>query len=197
LGYHQEAFFFMKHLFLFLFSCILLVNCTNPADTDAVQSYFDLKGFIEQQITELNKRRPLVSKEMTLGSQNENTQTNDIDWSRELELFIQADLNKQAYQLSYTISQPNAATYLYVLKSGEKLPVKSLKIEVDEVSKQPKLIEAVLEEENRLYNSEKKLQLTCTMRPEGIWLIKTYEISGFQHLSISDKKTFSVRGTIN
>lgn len=187
----------MKYLFLFLFSGLLLVNCTNPADTDAVQSYFDLKGFIEKQITELNKRRPLVNKEMTLGSQNEKTQTNDIDWQRELELFIQADLNKQAYQLSYTISQPNTTTYLYLLKSGEKLPVKSLRIEVDETSKQPKLIEALLEEENRLYDSEKKLQLTCSMRPEGVWLVKTYEISGFQHLSITDKKTFSVKGTIN
>lgn len=187
----------MKHLFFFLFSCILLVNCTNPADTNTVQSYFDLKGFIEKQITELNKRRPLVTKEMTLGTQNENTQTNDIDWQRELELFIQADLNKQAYQLSYTISQPNSTTYLYVLKGGEKLSVKSLKIVIDEVSKQPKLIEALLEEENRLYDSEKKLQLTCTMRPEGVWLIKTYEISGFQHLSITDKKTFLVKGTIN
>ncbi|AEI50866.1 hypothetical protein [Runella slithyformis] len=187
----------MKYLFLFLFGSLLLINCTNPADTTTAHSYFDLKGFIEKQTTELNKRRPLVNKEMTLGDQNEKTQTNDIDWQRELELFNQADLNKQAYQLSYTISQPNATTYLYVLKSGENLPVKTLKIEVDEISKQPKLIEALMEEQNRLYDSEKRLQLTCTLRPEGVWLVKTYEISGFQHLSITDRKTFSVKGTIN
>lgn len=183
---------------LFLFASIVIFgSCQNPTDTTTAQSYFDVKGFIEKQITELNKRKPLVNKEMALGENSENKQTTEIDWRQELELFIQADLNKQAYQLSYTVSQPNSTTYLYVLKSGEKLPVKSLKIEVDEVSKQPKLIEALLEEENRLYNSEKKLQLTCTMRPEGVWLIKTYEISGFQHLSITDKKTFLVKGAIN
>ncbi|WP_428660778.1 hypothetical protein [Runella sp.] len=187
----------MKHIFLIVLSLGLLVNCTNPTDTTTVGSYFDLKGFIETQITELNKRKPLVNKEMALGEEKENKQTTEIDWRQELELFIQADLNKKAYQLSYTIAQPTSTTYVYTLKNGEKLPVKSLKIVVDEVSKQPKLIEALLQEENRLYDSEKKLQLTCTMRPEGIWLVKTYEISGFQHLSITDKKTFSVKGMIN
>ncbi|RDB02347.1 hypothetical protein DVG78_29160 [Runella aurantiaca] len=162
-----------------------------------VQNYFDLKGFIEKQISELNKRKPLVNKEMSLDDKQEHKQTNEIDWRQELELFTQADLNKQAYQLSYTISQPTTSTYVYTLKSGETLPVKSLKIVLDEVSKQPKLVEALLQEENRLYDSEKKLQLTCTMRPEGVWLVKTYEINGFQHLTITDKKTFSVKGTIN
>lgn len=187
----------MKHLLLFIFSLLLFTSCTNPTDTASVQNYFNLKGFIENQITELNKRKPLVNKEMALGDKNENKQTNEIDWRQELELFTQADLNKQAYQLSYTISQPSSSTFLYTLKSGEKLPVKSLKIVLDEVSKQPKLVEALLQEENRLYDSEKKLQLTCTMRPEGVWLIKTYEINGFQHLTITDKKTFLVKGTIN
>jgi len=184
--------------FLFLFILVLFLgSCTNPTDTAAVQNYFNLKGFIENQIAELNKRKPLVNKEMALGDKNENMQTTEIDWRQELELFTQTDLNKQAYQLSYTISQPSSSTFLYTLKNGEKLPVKSLKIVLDEVSKQPKLVEALLQEDNRLYDSEKKLQLTCTMRPEGVWLIKTYEINGFQHLSITDKKTFLVKGTIN
>ena len=76
------------------------------------------------------------------------------------------------------------------------MPIKSLKIVIDEMSKQPKLVEALLKEENKLYDSEKRLSLTCTMRPEGVWLLKTYEINGFQHLTMSDKKPFSVKGTI-
>ncbi len=184
--------------FLFLVALVFIFgNCQSPTDTDAPKNYFNLKGFIETQVIELNKRKPLVKKEMTMGSSKDNQQTSEIDWAKELELFLQADINKQAYQLSYHLSQPDANTYLYTLKNGEKLPVKSLKIIVDASSKQPGLVEALLKEENKLYDSEKKLYLTCTMRPEGIWLIKSYEISGFQHLALTDKKAFSVKGTVN
>jgi hypothetical protein len=186
----------MKHIYTTLFVLALLTACTSETETDLAKSYFDLKGFIETQVTELNKRKPLVSKTMTMGTDKDSISTTAIDWAKELELFTQADLNKQAYQLSYEITQPNPFTFEYVLKSGEKLTVKSLKVVVDETSKQPKLIEALLKEENKLYDSEKQLSLTCTLRPEGIWLIKTYEISGFQHLTMADKKDFSVKGVI-
>ncbi|MDZ7935872.1 MAG: hypothetical protein U5M51_13105 [Emticicia sp.] len=57
--------------------------------------------------------------------------TKKIDWQKELELFLQADLNKQSYQLSYNKEEtPQMA--VYTLKEGEKLPVKSLKIIFDE-----------------------------------------------------------------
>jgi hypothetical protein len=186
----------MRFLLVLSALAFILGSCQNPTDTNAPATYFDLKGFIAKQVVELNKRKPLVSKTMTMGTDKDSIATTTIDWAKELELFTQADLNKQAYQLSYDITQPTPFTYLYVLKSGEKLSVKSLKIVVDETSKQPNLVEALLKEENKLYDSEKQLSLTCTLRPEGIWLIKTYEISGFQHLTLSDKKPFSVKGAV-
>lgn len=186
----------MKNILFIIVSILIIGSCQNPTDTNASKNYFDLKGFIETQVTELNKRKPLVSKTMTMGTDKDSISTTAIDWAKELELFTQADLNKQAYQLSYEITQPTPDTYVYMLKSGEKLPVKSLKIVMDETSKQPKRVEALLKEENKLYDSEKQLSLTCTLRPEGVWLIKTYEISGFQHLTLADKKAFSVKGVI-
>lgn len=183
--------------FLFSIICLFLLgSCQTPDDTAQNKVYFDLKDFIEKQTVELDKRRPLVIKEMLIGKEQDKIETINIDWKKELELFIQADLNKQAFQLSYDISHPTPHTYLYSLKNGEKLSVKSLKVVVDETSKQPNLIEATLQEENKLYDSEKLLSLTCTMRPEGVWLIKTYQISGFQQLTLTDKKGFSVKGTI-
>jgi hypothetical protein len=186
----------MKNILLSIISLFIIGSCQSPDDTAQAKIYFDLRSFIEQQIVELNKRKPLVNKEMSLGDNKDNKETTDIDWGKELELFIQADLNKQAYKLSYDITHPTPSTDLYMLKSGEKLPVKSLKIVIDETSKQPNLIEALIQDENKLYDSEKQLSLTCTMRPEGVWLIKTYEIGGFQHLTMTDKKAFYVKGII-
>jgi len=186
----------MRILLLLIVLLISLGSCQNPTDTNAPKNYYDVKGFIETQIKELEKRKPLVNKEMTLGDATDTKSTTDINWAKELDLFIQTDLNKQAFQLSYEVSHPTHNTHLYLLKSSEKLSVKSLKIVVDERFQQPNLIEALFQEENKLYYSEKTLSLTCTMRPEGVWLVKSYTISGFQHLTLTDKKRFSVKGTV-
>lgn len=186
----------MKQILSTLFLLGLLAACQSATDTTQVSTYFNLKGFIEQQIKELNKRKPLVKKQMSIDGSADSKETTDINWGKELELFLQADLNKQAYQLSYDISQPAPNTFLYTLKKGEKLPIKMLKVVVDEVSKQPNRIEVIQTEENKLYHSEKRLSLSCTMRPEGVWLLKTYDVSGFQHLSLSDKKNFQITGLV-
>jgi hypothetical protein len=196
----KNQFFVKKHLkysALFLVG-FLLAACSSPTD-DTVQtptSYYDLKGFIAHQITELKKRKPLVTKQMSVGETSESTQTTDIDWGKELDLFAQADLNKKAYLLSYDTANPDPNTLVYTLKKGEKLPVKLLKITLDATHQKPARVEAQLSEDNQLYDSAKTLTLTATMRPEGIWMVKTYEISGFQHLALTDKKAFRVTGTI-
>lgn len=186
----------MKISFLLVLVLFAFVGCQNPTDTNAPKNYFNLKGFIGTQIKELEKRKPLVNKMMTLGEATENKSTTEIDWTKELELFTQADLNKQAYQLSYEISTPIPNTFVYSLKKGEKLPVKLLKVVIDAQSNLPNLVEATFREENELYDSEKKLALTCSMRPEGIWLVKTYAIGGFQHLTLTEKKLFLIEGIV-
>jgi len=186
----------MKAFFCLFLALISLAACQPSAETNQTKSYFDLKGFIETQIRELEKRKPTVEKKMTLDGESDTKQTNDIRWDKELDLFIQADLNKQAYQLSYETTQPSPRTNLYTLKKSESKPVQSMKVTFDDKTQMPVSIDVVLREENKLYDSEKQLHLTCGMRPEGVWMIKSYVISGFQHLSLTDKKTFSISGTL-
>jgi hypothetical protein len=196
----KNRFFVKQHIvpIALLLVSLLLGACSSSTD-DTVQtptSYYDLKGFITQQITELKKRKPLVAKQMRVGETSESAQTTDIDWGKELDLFAQADLNKKAYLSSYDTSNPDPNTVIYALKSGEKLPVKFLKITLDATHQKPARIEAQLSEDNQLYDSAKTLTLTATMRPEGVWMVKTYEISGFQHLALTDKKAFRVVGVV-
>ena len=186
----------MKSLFYFFITLTTLAACQPQTDSNQVKSYFDLKGFTETQIRELNKRKPTIEKKMVLDNESDSRQTNEINWSKELDLFVQADINKQASQLSYATTQATPRTNFYTLKKGENWPVQSLKVTFDDKTQMPSLIEVVLKEENKLYDSEKLLRLTCGMRPEGVWLIKTYEISGSQQLSLTDKKKFSIIGTL-
>ncbi|MFN4144679.1 MAG: hypothetical protein ACK4GN_02565 [Runella sp.] len=186
----------MKTRFYILFGLGLLGGCTSAEDSTPVKNYYDLKGFITQQVVELEKRKPAVEKQLTIGQNQETHTTTDIDWSKELDLFAQADLNKPAYLASYTVQKLGEFAWLYTLKQGEKQPVRSLKIVLDKASQKPTWIEAVLQEENRLYESQKHLLLQAALRPEGIWLIKSYDISGFQHLSMTEPKQYQVKAFI-
>lgn len=172
-------------LILFLF----LTACTNSENKILSKSYFDLAGLLNQQIINLSAKKPLVEKLAILENKQERIETKDIDWNKELELFLQADLNKQSYQLAYTIDIKDKKAD-YVLKEGEKMPVKLLTIEFDDKDL-PKHIEILMNTNNFLYESDKKLTLELKNNQ-----LKSYKIEGYQQLFIGSKKNFSIEGKI-
>lgn len=172
-----------------LFISLLLIGCTESETQNATKTNFDLAGLVNQQIAELNKSQPLTHKNLEIEDKKEVLNTNKIDWQKELELFLQADLNKQSYQLSYNKEEtPQMA--VYTLKEGEKLPVKSLKIIFDE-DKIVKHLEALLQTKNYLYESEKHLLMTLDKNR-----LTNYQIEGWQELFIGKKKSFKVDGIV-
>ena len=173
-----------------LFVSLLLLGCAENSNQNTTKTYFDLAGFINQQISQLTNSQPLTQKNLLINEHTEAISTKDIDWKKELDLFVQADLNKQSYQLSYnTDSTQN--TVIYQLKKGENLPVKALKIEFDE-EKSPKHIEASMQVANYLYKSEKNLSMDFEKKQ-----LKNYQIEGWQKLFVGSKKGFKVVGKIN
>ncbi len=129
---------------------------------------------------------------MVVGQEEEKRSTREVDWKRELELFLQADINKPAYRLSYAAARPDSLTYEYVLQTEEDLPVRFLKVVLDKTNGKPLLIEAKISSENQLYESEKNLSIRCEEKA-GVWRVAAYQIKGFQELVISDRKPFDVR----
>lgn len=165
-------------------------------DRDERKTFFDVKGFIEGKITELDSEKPLVSKNMVIGEEHSQLSSKDIDWKKELELFVQADINKPAYRQSYEVSRPDSMTYQYTVKPGTYLPVHYLKIILNQPSGIPVRIEALLKAENKLYKSEKKIALSCAVQ-NGTSRIVSYEVSGFQKLIAMKAKPFKVTGEVH
>ncbi len=172
---------------------LLLSACQTPAEkSDEPPVYYDVKGFVENQIQLLNQQKPTVAKTMVVGSDEEKRSTNEVNWQRELELFVQADINKPAYRQSYAIARPDSLTYEYTIQTQEDLPVRFLKVVLDKPNGQPTLIEARILAQNKLYESEKNLLMRCAQK-SGDWRVASYQIKGFQELVISDRKPFEVR----
>jgi hypothetical protein len=186
--------------FIFYFSSLfilLLSGCTNPAQQTQPDVYYDVADFIKQQITDLSAQKPTVNKAVLVNGKRNQQTTHEVNWNRELELFMQADINKPALRSSYQINRPDSLTYQYTLKpSEEKLTVHSLSVKLDSVTRQPRRIEAVLQTDNPLYSSERHITLECGQTANHRWRVKHYQLSGFQKLPYFDRNTFLVEGKL-
>ncbi|MBO0951506.1 hypothetical protein [Fibrella forsythiae] len=187
----------MKYAFLLLATLSITACSTDTAQRNEKPVYFDVAGYVKSQIDALSKQKPGVIKRLQMGEKLEKQTTRTINWSRELELFTQADINKPALRNSYTIVRPDSLTYQYTLKPTEKnLTVRSLTVKLDSATHKPRRIDAVLTTENPLYTAERTIFLESGPQPGNKWGVTHYRLNGFQHLSISDKHTFDVEGTV-
>ena len=185
----------MKHLVSILSSLFALAGCAPETDAPVTNSYFDLAGFTRGQIKRLDSLRPMVDKRVVSGEKRETKKLNAIDWQRELDLFVQADLNKPAYRNSY-VTKKSGNEVEYRAKAGEDVPVKHLKVRLDSPGGRVLSAEALVTSENYLYQSSKRLQLRCRPDQQGGWLLGEYTVSGFQKLVFLDQEPFEIVGTV-
>ncbi|WP_460977364.1 hypothetical protein [Spirosoma knui] len=175
----------------------VLMGCDNPAQQNQPNVYYDVAGFVKKQIAELSAQKPLVAKSVLINAEQNQQATRDVNWSRELELFTQADINKPALRTSYQITRPDSLTYQYLLKkSEERLTVRSLRVQLDPATRQPRRIEAVLQTKNPLYSSERHLLLESGPTQGQQWRVAHYKLSGFQQLPYFSKNEFMVEGRV-
>ncbi|MBD2702090.1 hypothetical protein IC229_15675 [Spirosoma sp. BT702] len=181
---------------LFSIVPLLLSNCTNPAQQNQAPVYYDVVGFVQKQIAGLSAQKPLVSKTVSINEKRNQQNTHDINWAKELELFVQADINKPALRSSYVITRPDSATYQYTLKPEEHLAVQSLTVQLDATSHQPRRIEAVMQTSNPLYTSERHVLLESGPAAGREWQVKHYKLTGYQKLPYFNKNEFLVEGQV-
>ncbi|GAB4028257.1 hypothetical protein [Spirosoma koreense] len=183
-------------LFFLLFT-LVASSCTDSTQQTQPNVYYDVLGFVKRQIADLSAKHPTVNKAVSINENQNRQTTREIDWSRELELFTQADINKPALRSSYQIIRPDSLTYRYQLKNPEdQLTVRSLTVRLDAQTHQPSRIEAILQTKNPLYSSERHLLLESGPIAGREWQVKHYRLSGFQQLPYFDKNEFMVEGQV-
>lgn len=188
----------MRFVCLLCFSLLLIFSrCDNPVQQNQPNVYYDVAGFVQGQMVSLSARKPLVDKAVLINQNRSRQATRDLNWTRELELFAQADINKPALRNSYQITRSDSLTYQYTLKkSEERLTVRSLTVQLDSATRQPRRIEAVLQTSNPLYSSERHLLLESGPAGGRSWRVNHYKLAGFQKLSYFDRNSFLVEGRV-
>ena len=154
--------------------------------------YFNVKVFLDAQTQELARLNPAVEKRVILrGGQIETTRVPQVDWSKELQLFYQTDINKPALRGTYTIDSVTQANGLvrrtYRRKAGvdnlvERLTVVSAATAPAEAQE----ITATLSQDNPLFFSQKRVLLHAANGR-----LTDYQVVGVQKLVLFDTLRYS------
>ena len=166
-----------------LFLSLLFLTACGPSAPQgkAPKTYFDLKGYMEQEVIRLNKLNPTVDKTVTVNNQAERKKIKVANWTDELTVFLDADINKSAWQGLFEVSKNDTLeTYR---SNDDKVFVKSLQVE--RKNKEVTAITILLTTTNYLYQSADTLRYY----PDSL-----YEIRKQQHIKLLNPKQYRISG---
>lgn len=146
---------YLKNLTGFIFVLGMLLACGTSEKSIQKNTYFAWSAFLKQQINGYANSNQKVHKTVVLDGKKEVKIVSNLDWEKEFALYLEADLNKPAYEKSYdNLSEPGF--YWYSLKKDENLPVKKMIIHLDAVER-PAKVEIEISQKNFLFETRKKL----------------------------------------
>lgn len=173
---------------------VVFGGCSEVDDSRSgdVTHYFDLAGFVGNQIVLLENQKPEVEKMLTINGKEERIVTREVDWADDLGFFVDADINKSSLKDSYTIAYPDSSTTLYQLKAGVEFPVSSIR--VVRVSPEGDVREIAVHTgtENRLFANTREMSLKLT---DG--RVSSFEVKGTTSPALGQDAVFEVKAIVN
>ncbi len=173
---------------LFLASWLTVTSCnTTPASTGH-HDYFDLVGFLDQQVETLYKDSFLVIKTSSI---NQNTNQHEMpwtDWRKELSLFYASDINKVAFAGKYqadTIFIDSTQNKIVYRSTDPALRTSLIEITYALSANRVKLIHIKNQSHNIIYSNTEELYLEP---------LKTYIIKSKQQMFFFGVTDLTVKG---
>lgn len=167
----------------------LFISCSEAVKTSPKNTYFAWADLLNSHIKSFEVKKPKVHKTVFLDGVKEVKVVSDIDWSKEWALFLEADLNKPAFEKSYdNLSEPDLIWYS--LKLGESLPVKKFMVHLDDLNR-PTRVEIEVSQKNFLFETNKNMHMTFS---DGY--VQTYYIEGSQKLRWGKPTHYKLLGVL-
>ena len=182
-------------------SAVLCFACKQNSDTLA-WSVFPVDSILSQQIVNLIAAKASVNKTVSMNGTQEQksfTPADSTAWSDELQIFqqlltINKPVNKDAYQ-DQTVADTASNLTVRSLSTGQKIPLRELKIYYLENAKRIKKIEGFVSESNALYSSARILTLQFS-EVHNKTMLTSYSVRGGQHMILGDSVQFEINSSI-
>ena len=176
----------------------LLFSCTEGekqplANPTQIDKYFPLKALVVEQLEALDGKE--VQKETFINGEKEtNTVTLDQEqWRKELDAFIQADINKAANSTAYEI-QENGSEKVYLLKPEAIGNIKELRVNYQSPEHNHlKEVTFLAKSENLFYESSTQGRLHID---ESTGHITAYSVEGSQKVWFLSPNKITVEGKV-
>lgn len=112
----------------------LLTACGPQPKADIASGntvYFDLKKYLESEITRLDKTQPTVLKTVSVNGKEEQQTLKQLDYRSELTPLLEADINRPAWEGKYRVDSTHIAPGEWTLTytaTDEKPPVRTMSV---------------------------------------------------------------------
>ncbi len=195
----------MNHRYL-LYSLLFLINslmsCSGideSQQTEKKGDYYDLSGLVQSQMETLNDQQPKVYKTAEIDGQEESKLVENVDWEKELSLFVDADLNKprliSLYDTRNYKNDEGDQVIVYQMKEKDVSGVIKMEIVNDPTEGELKKILIEYCEANLLFTTEQWLSLDFN-GSSGTPELKSYSIEGFEKMVMKDTMSYKIHGEI-
>jgi hypothetical protein len=170
-------------------SGIALITCFQACkpgikETGAALKYFDIKEYFKIDIARLNKVNKPVFKTVTHNGLTESKNIFISKWGRELDLFIESDINRPDWKNSYSVAS-TPGLLIYKAKYPE-LKMREMRIQKDNGKVKEILI--FNRTENILYQTTEKLSYF----PDSL-----YVIDKAQKVRLLGANAYCIKGLIS
>jgi hypothetical protein len=175
----------IKNLTL-VFLALSLAACQQKEISKKQLEYVDLEGFFSAEAKRLNSQKPTLLKTVGINQKSEQKLLKkNIDWTKELSVFKEADINKPAFKGMYQMSKlPNKTVYTALNK---KYLIQ--RIEVDwNLAKKPSGIRIFQLTKNIIYRAAD----TLSYYPDSI-----YSIHKKQEVRVLGTTVYTIKGKFN
>ena len=194
----------LKIEWLVLCTVLLLCACNakEAGIKKSIHQYYDLKGLIESQVEPLDSVGSFLHKNASIdGHTTDKTvyKPDTVQWKKELNLFLEADINKTTLVNSYNTQHLNTDTgevTRYISKYPGETDVDTLEIEFNKTTNLPETVNATIRHRNTLYSSLMKLQMFFHPLNQKRVLLHQFVIDGGQKMITKDTTTFQIKGDI-
>ncbi len=185
-----------------LLFCIVLVAVGCQKQEVKSKRYFDLDSLVNAQVDYLSQSKASLKKEATI-SDKSSSSVNSLDsttWSHELDVFRQLDLiNRPIYSDVYSMTDGEKDLKSNLLirsyEASANSPVPYLRLYYQTIPSRLKKLEALYQETNSLYNSQRKLEMYFD-DTTGKSYLAGFFIEGDQKMILSDSVHYTIRAEI-
>lgn len=173
-----------KSYFIFLFITTCLFGCLPDIKVIETQKkFFDLSQLIDNQVSILEEKKPLVIKSIITKQDTIQKKTSIKNWKTELKPFKECDINVPAFKEFYRVEKKkNKTTYT---ATTNRLKVQKIILQKNQNNIEK--IEIEYNQKNNIYHTKRSYQLTFVANK-----LKTYHIKGFQKIKYKKPNHFQI-----